>query len=99
MRWLALLAGLLAAGAASAQPSPRCPRYAADWAAAQRHFDLTAISPGFLAAHQAFLDSGCRSRAPICPGSDAETRLADAMTIAAMNAGAASSFLPFRCPG
>lgn len=97
MRWLALLA-FLASSQAAAQPSPRCPRYAADWAAAQRHFDLTAISLGFVAAHQTFLDSGCRSRAPICPRGPAETHLADAMTIAAMNAGAASSFLPFRCP-
>jgi hypothetical protein len=97
---LAVALCLVGAGPAPAQaPSPRCPGYAAAWAAAQARFGLQGIGAGFIDAHEAFLASGCRRRAAICPQGEAETRLADAMTIAAMNAGAASSFVPFRCPG
>ena len=53
----------------------------------------------FLERHEAFLVSGCRASRDVCPRSPAELALADAMTVAAMNAGAASSFPPFLCRG
>lgn len=102
MRAVAALAVLLVAGAAAAQParetpSPRCPRYAADWAEVQRRFGTEGLGADFLARHEGFIASGCRSRVEVCPGTPAEQRIADVMTILAMNAGAASSFVPFRC--
>lgn len=99
----ALILGLVAAAAeAQAQPardtpSPRCPRYAADWGEALRRFGSVGLGADFVARHDEFLASGCRSRVAVCPATPAEQRMADVMTILAMNAGAASSFVPFRC--
>lgn len=75
----------------------KCARYRADWPAALRHFGRDGLGEAFLAGHARFLASGCQDRSPICPRSPAELRIADAMTVAAMNAGMASTFLPFRC--
>ena len=55
------------------------------------------LSEGFLSAHDAFLASGCTARADVCPRSPEELDLANVLTLAAMNAGAASTFLPFAC--
>jgi hypothetical protein len=100
MRRLAaiLVLGVLAGGAA-AQPAPsrHCPRYAENWAEALRRFGAGGLGADFLARHGEFLASGCRSRVAVCPATPAEQRMADVMTILAMNAGAASSFVPFRC--
>ena len=54
------------------------------------------LSPGFVAAHDAFVASGCRIRSA-CPRSQAERNMADIMTIAALNAGLSGTFLPFVC--
>ena len=51
----------------------------------------------FLRDHEAFLASGCTARASVCPRSAAEIDLANALTVMAMNFGAASTFLPFAC--
>lgn len=75
----------------------KCHRYATAWREALSLAGVSGVSPGFLAAHQAFIASGCRAPRDICPRSDAERHLADMMTIAAMNAGTASTFPPFRC--
>lgn len=77
----------------------KCARHGAAWTEALSRFGEQGLSAGFLAAHDAFLASGCQSRAAICPSSEADLALANALTIAAMNGGAASTFLPFRCPG
>jgi len=51
----------------------------------------------FLANHEAFLASGCMKRPEVCPRSAEELDLANMMVVAAMNAGTASTFPPFRC--
>ncbi len=77
----------------------KCARYAAMWPQALGMFGREGLSAEFLSRHAEFLASACRSRAEVCPRSPQELALADAMTIAAMNAGTASSFVPFRCGG
>lgn len=74
----------------------RCSRYAQAWSEALARFGREGLSDTFLARHDAFLASGCRMR-DVCPRSPQELAMADVMTVAAMNAGAASSFVPFIC--
>ncbi|WP_237215351.1 hypothetical protein [Falsiroseomonas oryziterrae] len=97
-----VLAMLLSVSVAQAQPArgwteEKCRRYAAAWEEALPRFG----EPGrdFVDSHAAFLASGCRGPRAACPRSDAEVALADAMTVAALNAGIAGTFLPFACRG
>ena len=98
----ALLALIVAQPAPAQQrswPEEKCARYAEAWTEAQARFGRQGLSREFFDAQGAFIASGCRSRASICPASPQELDIANAVTIAAMNAGMASSFVPFRCPG
>ncbi len=56
------------------------------------------INYGFIAPNESFIASGCREAGMACPRSAVELEIANALTLAMMNAGAASTFLPFRCP-
>jgi hypothetical protein len=102
IRWGAgpfcVLAALLAAAPAPAQdwPAEKCRRYAEAWQAAGPRPDAAGVSEEFLAAHGAFLASGCRERRA-CPRSPAEIAVADRMTLLALNAGMSGTFLPFVC--
>jgi hypothetical protein len=101
---IAALLCIALGGAAEAQPTrgwteEKCARYGRSWIEALAHFGRDGLSAAFVTRHEAFLASGCRSREAVCPLSAEELALADALTIAAMNAGMASSFVPFRCPG
>ena len=55
------------------------------------------LGPDFLERHDRFLASGCMAQVDICPRSPQEIEIADILTIGAMNAGTASTFLPFTC--
>jgi hypothetical protein len=96
------LALLLALAAAPAQAQTRawtaekCSRYAQSWSEALARFGRDGLGEAFLARHDAFLASGCQVR-DACPRSPQELAMADIMTVAAMNAGTASSFVPFVC--
>jgi hypothetical protein len=105
MRALPVLAALLLclgpqAGAQAPPPrawtAEKCSRYAQSWSEALSRFGHEGLSAEFLSRHDAFLGSGCQTR-DVCPRSPQELAIADVMTIAAMNAGAASSFVPFIC--
>jgi len=103
-RGIGLLGILLLAlmGPATAQPArgwtaERCDRYARAWPEALARFGTQGLSAAFLEGHAEFIASGCRARRDLCPETPAELAIADAMTIVAMNAGAASTFLPFTC--
>lgn len=85
---------------AAAQPTrgwteEKCIRYTSAWPEALSHFGTQGLSAALLQGHARFLASGCRAPRDLCPASVAELAISDAMTIAAMNAGAASTFLPF----
>lgn len=96
------LALLLLAAPAQAQDAPdwrrtKCERYTKDWTEALRRFGPAGLSPDFLNRHDAFLASGCDGPREVCPRSKEELALANAMVLRAMNAGTASTFLPFAC--
>lgn len=102
IRWGAgpffVLAALMCTGPAWARdwPAEKCRRYGEAWAAATQRLGTAGLSPEFLAAHGAFLASGCRDRAA-CPRSRDEIAMADTMTLLALNAGMSGTFLPFIC--
>jgi hypothetical protein len=78
-------------------PDEKCARYRAAWDEAQRRMGRDGLGAEFLARHQAFLDSGCTLRADVCPRSKAELHIANTLTLRALNAGMAGTFLPFAC--
>ena len=75
----------------------KCARYKTAWSEALARRGMGGLGREFLDRHEAFLASGCTARADICPRSPEELELANVMTILAMNAGTASTFLPFAC--
>ena len=74
----------------------KCAFYADAWRHATAGGVLDAIGAEFVAAHDAFLASGCREGA-VCPRSEAESSLADMLTLMAVAEGMTGSFLPFAC--
>lgn len=93
------LAGLPAAGqsAPKSWAETKCERYRAAWGEALKRRGTKGIGADFVARHEAFLASGCTTSPDVCPRSAEELDLANVLTIAAMNAGTASTFLPFAC--
>ena len=108
MRRCALAAALLGAvtagetavaqmRSAPSWPEEKCARYRKAWTEALARQGQKGLGKAFLESHRAFLDSGCTGRADVCPRSAEELNLANILTIRAMNAGMASTFLPFAC--
>ncbi len=96
--WLGLTFPVVAAQpSATSWTAEKCVRYKDAWSAYIRRAGTSGLSPDFIAAHQAFIDSGCLQGRNVCPKSPEEFNAANAMTIRAMNAGTASTFLPFAC--
>lgn len=98
----ALLLAVPAAPPAVAQDpaafaAEKCSRYRQATADALRRWGREGLSAEFLAAHAAFIDGGCQGPPSICPRPGRETDFANAMTVRAMNAGMASTFLPWAC--
>lgn len=75
----------------------KCERYKKAWSDALARRGTKGLGQPFIASHEAFLASGCSIRGDVCPRSAEELDLANILVIAAMNAGAASTFLPFAC--
>jgi hypothetical protein len=97
---VALLAGIASATAQQSAPSwgeTKCARYAAAWSDAAERFGSNGLGPEFLERHERFLASGCTTSPDVCPRSPEELEMANALIVAAMNAGAASTFPPFAC--
>jgi len=102
---LAALVLVASAGAALAQPAPtrswaeeKCHRYRQAFDDALKRQGRAGLSADFLAAHDRFLAGGCGGPDKVCPRSPREIDLANVMTVRAMNAGMASTFLPWACP-
>lgn len=98
----ALLLALPAASPAAAQDpaafaAEKCSRYRQATADALQRWGRDGLSADFLAAHAAFIEGGCQGPPSICPQPGRETDFANAMTVRAMNAGMASTFLPWAC--
>jgi hypothetical protein len=98
-----MLAGTSVTGAtrAAAQEANwvevKCARYKKAWGDALARTKARGLGREFLDRHEAFLASGCTTKADVCPRSDEELALANMMVVAAMNAGTASTFPPFAC--
>jgi hypothetical protein len=75
----------------------KCERYTKAWSDVLARRGTKGLGQAFIASHEAFLASGCTSQANVCPRSAEELDLANILVIAAMNAGTASTFLPFAC--
>lgn len=74
----------------------KCELYASAWDHVGAGEGSAGISPGFVAAHDAFVASGCL-RGRVCPRSDEELALADLLSLMAVAEGMTGSFLPFAC--
>ena len=105
LAWLALALGLATSAAtdpASAQDlstraAQKCDRYRQAWDDAVGRRGTGGLGRDFLERHARFIAGGCLGPADICPRAGAETELANLLTIRAMNAGMASTFLPWAC--
>ncbi len=75
----------------------KCARYRKSWSEVLERSRSAGLGPDFIARHQAFVDGGCNARADVCPRTAREIEVANILTIQAMNAGMASTFLPFSC--
>lgn len=59
--------------------------------------EMVGLSESFLDENSSFVGKVCTERTPVCPRTQTDLEAANTLTIAAMNAGAASSFLLFAC--
>jgi hypothetical protein len=82
--------------AAPGWPEQKCAIYKEAWAKLIAARGRQGLGPDFLRAHEEFLTSGCTVR-NVCPRSAEELAAANTLTILAMNAKMASTFLPFAC--
>jgi hypothetical protein len=78
-------------------PEVKCSRYKKAWSDTLARRGDRGLGREFLVSHEAFLASGCTARAAVCPRSAEELEIANVMVVLAMNAGTASTFLPFSC--
>lgn len=96
----ALVAIGLAAPAVAADPAwsaRKCTLYAEAWDHVRQGGGLDGVGADFVAAQDGFIASGC-AQGRYCPRSDAETDLANTLSLMMMNEGVTGSFLPFGCP-
>jgi hypothetical protein len=77
----------------------KCDVYTKALAEILDHVGRDGLSEHFLARNREFIDSGCLADVDACPETEDDIEVANGLTIATMNAGAASSFSPFRCRG
>lgn len=76
----------------------KCATYQSAWNQALDMFGSDEMNYAFMAGNENFIANGCTDRGQICPQSAQELEIANALSLAMINAGAASTFLPFACP-
>lgn len=81
----------------SAWQVAKCEMYRENWDKALDFFGTDNVNYNFIAQNENFIASGCTEAAAVCAQSSQELEIANALTVAMMNGGAASTFLPFRC--
>lgn len=82
---------------AQSWPQKKCAFYAKAWRELLELSNRTGVTDGFIRGNVEFIAAGCSNGADVCPASKADIDLANQLTMAAMNFGTASSFLPFIC--
>lgn len=75
----------------------KCEIYRTYWAELLAKRGKQGLGEAFLARNEAFIASGCSIRGDACPRSPQELDAANTLTILTMNAGMASTFVPFSC--
>lgn len=75
----------------------KCVLYTAAWHHLASDGAPDGVSDEFIAAHDAFLSSGCLDRGHVCPRTAQEVEIADTLSLMAVAEGMAGSFLPFNC--
>ncbi len=76
----------------------KCRIYEQSWGEALAFFGSDNVNYNFIAQNENFIAGRCTGGIQICPQSNQELEIANALTLVMMNAGAASTFLPFSCP-
>lgn len=75
----------------------KCVRYSDAWDKAVTLYDKGKMTAAFVAEHERFIKAECDHEIRVCPVSDYDLEVANAMVVASMNAGTASTFPPFTC--
>jgi hypothetical protein len=75
----------------------KCAFYAKAWRELLALSRDTGVTEAFIRGNEEFIAAGCSNGADICSSAPADIALANKLTIAAMNFGTASTFLPFIC--
>jgi len=98
---LALLAGAVPAVHAEGEPDAwtraKCARYDKAFHELLALGGRRGVTEGFIKGNEDFIAAGCSNGADVCPQSEADFKLANDLTLAAMGFGTASTFLPFIC--
>jgi hypothetical protein len=85
----------------NSQPSAwqvkKCQIYHHAWSRLLEEWGHKRFSAEFVDKNRIFIENACLIDVDVCPNSPMEIEAANVLTIATMNAGAASSFSPFRC--
>ncbi|WP_417247705.1 hypothetical protein [Celeribacter sp.] len=93
---------LLASPAHAISPewtAQKCALYINAWDMMTDGGTLEGLSEPFKKGNSAFMATGCTTRGTVCPVSDAERAVADALSLMMVGEGATGSFLPFHCDG
>ena len=95
---LLLVQPVAAQGATPSWSAQKCALYEAAWHQALETFGSDQMNYAFMAGNENFIASGCDERGEICPQSRQEFEVSNAIALALINGGTASTFLPFNCP-
>jgi hypothetical protein len=95
---LALSAAIpLQAQAPENWPQVKCERWRSAYDEASKRIGRKGLGQEFVAGNEAFIASGCQTPTDVCPRSAEELNFANVMVMAGMNAGLASTFMPYAC--
>ena len=75
----------------------KCDFYEDTWRDMLAHFGPDAMSVEFIDQNERFIAGHCLERVAVCPNSETELAVANALPLGAMNGKAARTFLPFAC--
>lgn len=75
----------------------KCRFYEETWRDMLAHFGPGALSDGFVDQNERFIAAHCLERIEVCPKSEHDLAVANALTLGTMNGDVGGTFLPFRC--
>lgn len=78
-------------------PQVKCERWRSAYDEALKRIGRKGLGQEFFAGNEAFIASGCQNPPDVCPRSVEELNFANVMVMAGMNAGLASTFMPYAC--